>query len=334
MFAGANYSHTTSWEVAELLKARGWKVIRVSTRQNKILRVLDMLGTIWSARHEYAVAHVDVYSGDAFIWAEIVCYMLRILRKTYFLTLQGGNLPVFSARNSSRVKNLFRNAAGITAPSGYLKEELSRYYSGTIKVIPNAIPVDRYISRLRKPASPRLVWVRAFHHIYNPSLAVRSLALLTADFPDIKLTMVGADKGDGSMQEAQDLTKRLNLQDFIQISEGIPHEHVPELLNKADIFLNTTNIDNNPLSVKEAMASGLCIVCTSVGGIPYLLEQSQDALLVPPDDEKQMAAAIRRILTDTELAGRISSKARAKAEQHDWKNILPQWEKILDYSGA
>jgi glycosyltransferase involved in cell wall biosynthesis len=60
-----------------------------------------------------------------------------------------------------------------------------------------------------------------------------------------------------------------------------------------------------------------------------LWQDGHDALLVPPDDAKAMAAAVRRILSAPGLAERLSRNARAKAQQFDWLRILPQWEQLL-----
>jgi glycosyltransferase involved in cell wall biosynthesis len=79
----------------------------------------------------------------------------------------------------------------------------------------------------------------------------------------------------------------------------------------------------------EAAACGLCIVSTNVGELPLLWTNGDDALLVEPDDPKAMAAAVRRLLTESGLAERLSRNARAKAEQFDWSLILPQWERLL-----
>ena len=99
---------------------------------------------------------------------------------------------------------------------------------------------------------------------------------------------------------------------------------IPNLLNSADIFINTTNVDNTPVSVLEAMACGLCVVSTDVGGLSFLLEHEKDALLVPPDDAEAMAAAIVRILGDKDLAESLSRNGRAKTEHFDWQNIVPK----------
>jgi glycosyltransferase involved in cell wall biosynthesis len=104
-------------------------------------------------------------------------------------------------------------------------------------------------------------------------------------------------------------------------------------MNKGDIFLNTTHVDNTPVSVLEAMACGLCVVSTNVGGIPYLLEDEYDDLLVTSDDPVAMTTAVRRLLIEPGLAPRLSRNARQKAEQFDWSNILPQWEALLTSVG-
>jgi glycosyltransferase involved in cell wall biosynthesis len=77
------------------------------------------------------------------------------------------------------------------------------------------------------------------------------------------------------------------------------------------------------------MACGLCVVSTDVGGIPYLLKDECDALLVPPNDETRMADAVRRVLLDCRLAERLSRSGRSKAEQHDWSQVVPHWNRTV-----
>jgi glycosyltransferase involved in cell wall biosynthesis len=284
--------------------------------------------TAFIRRKEYQVAYVEVYSGAAFLWAEMVGGLLGSIRKPYILALHGGNLPAFSRRWPGRVKRLLKGARAITAPSRYLQEEM-RLYREDVFLIPNALDLDNYPFRLRSTTSPRLVWLRAFHDIYNPQLAPLVMHRLRASFPEISLTMIGPDKGDGSLEETRKIIEELGLQKNIGLVPGIPKRRVPELLERADIFINTTNIDNTPVSVLEAMACGLCVVSTEVGGIPYLLDHALDALLVLPHAPDAMADAVKRILTEPGLAGRLSGNARCKTEQFDWSVILPQWEALF-----
>jgi glycosyltransferase involved in cell wall biosynthesis len=315
-------------DLAERLVSLGWPVLTTSSQPARLSRLCDMLITVLRQRHSYRVAHVDVYSGPAFLWAEAVCRTLQLIKKPYVLTLHGGNLPAFARRWPGRVRRLLLSAAAVTTPSRFLLEEIAPYRSD-LRLQPNPLETNSYTIRLRGRPQPRLVWLRALHSVYNPTLAARVVALLAADFPDIELTMIGRDKGDGCLQIVQQTAIELGVADRISFPGKVPRAAVADWLDKADIFLNTAEVDNTPLSVMEAMASGMCIVSTNVGGIPYLLEHDADALLVPPRDEVAMAAAVRRVLTEPGLAERLSRNAHQKAKQFDWSIVLPQWDELL-----
>ncbi len=124
------------------------------------------------------------------------------------------------------------------------------------------------------------------------------LELLQADFPSVHIRMVGPDKGDGSLQETIRLAKKLGVDDHLEIVGSVPKQEVPLQLDRGDIFINTTDVDNSPVSVVEAMACGLCVVSTNVGGIPFLLENEVDSLLTPAGDAAAMANAIRRLFNE------------------------------------
>jgi glycosyltransferase involved in cell wall biosynthesis len=310
------------------LASLGWEVFTTSSQPRRSSRLLDMLRTSWSRRNQYDVALVDVFSGAAFFWAEAVCFLLRKIGKPYILTLHGGNLPSFARRWSGRARRQLGFAAVVTTPSRYLQEAM-RPYRSDLKLLPNPLDVSAFQYRLRKNVSPRMVWLRKFHHLYNPSLAPRVLALLKGEFPEIKLTMSGPDKGDGALAHTQQIAAEAGVSDRITFQNTVPPQEVAAQLGRGDIFLNTTNFDNTPVSILEAMACGLCIVSTNAGGIPFLLENENDSLLVPPDDPAAMAGAIRRILTEPGLSSRLSFNARRKVEAFDWSQILPQWKELL-----
>jgi glycosyltransferase involved in cell wall biosynthesis len=313
-----------SQAIAERLQSNGWSVTLTSRQRLRAVRFLEIHRTVLWTRNHYDVAHIDVFSGSAFRWAEGAAAILRRIGKPYVLTLHGGNLPTFAAAHSERVERLLASAAHVTAPSTYLLDTLWRDKTRS-SVIPNPIDLTRYVSTPRTHATPHLIWLRAFHAIYNPHMALAVLQDLAQDYPRAHLTMVGPDK-DGSFHRIEDTVRATSLTERVRLTGAVPKDAVPAMLDSANIFLNTTTIDNSPVSVLEAMASGLCVISTDVGGIRHLLTHEHDALLVPPGDAKAMATAVRRVQEEPALAARLSHNARAKAEMHSWNRVLPLWE--------
>jgi glycosyltransferase involved in cell wall biosynthesis len=326
--AGTLGVQSVSAELAVRLASSGYSVRTTSNRRRQAIRLLDMVRDVLGERRRYEVAQIDVFSGPAFVFAEVVSALLTLLGKPYVLTLHGGDLPTFGRRWPRRVERLLRSAPAVTAPSRYLREQM-REYRDDIRLLPNAVEVSAYPFHIREQPRPSMLWLRAFHRAYNPKLAPAVLARVAASFPNARLTMIGRDKKDGSLQETKRAAAALQVQGRLAFPGAVPKDDVPTWLAGADVFLNTTDVDNTPVSVLEAMAAGLCIVSTNVGGIPHLLEDGCDALLVPPRDPEAMAEAVQRILTEPGLAAGLSRNARTKAEKLDWSVVLPQWEDLF-----
>ncbi|MGH7603732.1 MAG: glycosyltransferase family 4 protein [Gemmatimonadaceae bacterium] len=313
--------------LAEQLQKLGFDLQLVSRRRSRMRRVADMLFTVWRARSTYDLIQLDIYSGAAFSWAEWVSTLAHRLGKPIVMVLHGGNLPAFARQHPRRITRLFSRAVRIIAPSNYLADALGSF-DHDIVVIPNPLDLNGHQFRRRDKPKPRLIWLRTFHRIYDPLLAIQVLARIKSKYSDAHLTMIGPDK-DGTLAKARNEAKRLGVLDQITFTGGIPKSDVPRILSTGDIFLNTTTIDNSPVSVLEAMASGLDVVSTNVGGMTYLVENERDGLLVPPGDVEAMTAAVVRLLEELGLAPRLSENGRKKAELHSWDAVLPKWEAIF-----
>jgi glycosyltransferase involved in cell wall biosynthesis len=315
-------------DLAEALSGEGWSVVTTSSRAGRALRLADMLATAWVRRAEYAAAQVDVYSGPSFLWAESVAALLRSIGKPHALTLHGGNLPAFARRWPRRVRRLLRGADAVTSPSPYLARALASFRPD-VRVIPNPLAIGRYPFRLRAAPRPRIVWLRAFHRIYRPELAPAVLARVLARHPDATLTMIGPDKGDGSLAETRAAAAAAGVSDRMTILGGVAKRDVPRVLSGAEIFLNTTDVDNTPVSVLEAMACGLCVVATDAGGIPDVAADGENALVVPRGDAGALADAVVRAVEDARLSARISRGGRANAERCDLPRVLGAWRSLF-----
>jgi glycosyltransferase involved in cell wall biosynthesis len=315
-------------ELAGRLQAEGWRVRTTSSSPNRYMRVVDMLATVWRERGRFDVAQVDIFSGPAFTWAELVTLSLRRLGVPMVLTLHGGSLPAFSRRWPARVRRVLARADVVTVPSRYLQEQM-RAHRADLRLLPNPIDVAMFRGEARRRVAPRLIWVRSMHQLYDPVTAVRVLASVAAMAPSATLTMVGPDKGDGSVAAVFAEAERLGVRDRLTWMGRLERAEVAKALAAHDIFLNTTGVDNTPLSVIEALAAGLVVVSTNVGGLPYLLTHERDALLVPFGDAAAMSDAVRRLLTDAALAASLAAAGQRLARRCDWTHILPEWQRLL-----
>jgi glycosyltransferase involved in cell wall biosynthesis len=157
-------------------------------------------------------------------------------------------------------------------------------------------------------------------------MAIDVLAKLKTDFLDAELCMVGQEKEVKIIELNQ---YAVSLQVNVTFTGKLSKAEWIELSKNFDIFINTTHFDNTPVSLIEALALGLPVVSTNVGGIPYLVKDRETALLVNDSDSKAMANAIIELIKNPELAQKIAANGRKLAEQFDWNNVKNQWKEIL-----
>jgi glycosyltransferase involved in cell wall biosynthesis len=139
--------------------------------------------------------------------------------------------------------------------------------------------------------------------------------------------MAGPDSGeqDGCLE----LVKQYGLSDSVEFTGMLLKEEINIYGDKCDIFINTSQMDNIPVTLIEAAAMGLPIVSTNPGGIPMLFEHEKEALLVSPDNTEEMASAIERLVNESELAEKITANAFNKIRDHTWDKIWPKWERVF-----
>ena len=319
-------SVTTIETLGPLLENEGYKVFYASSKKNMVLRMLDMLRKVMQFRNKATLILIDTYSTSSFWYAFLVSQLARLLHIQYVPILHGGNLPNRLEKNPRLCKMLFGNAYKNVAPSKYLLHHFElKGFINTI-YIPNTLEIDNYVYKEPKVIAPHLLWVRSFARIYNPNMAIEVFKIIQHKYPQATLCMVGPDK-DGSQEEAKVLASKYGL-DVIFTGKLSKQEWIA-LSESYNLFINTTHFDNTPVSVMEAMALGLPVISTNVGGIPYLLEHQTDALLVEDNAVGQMVAAIDKLCHDENYAQTLSRNARFKVENFDWSQVKKLWEDML-----
>lgn len=327
--SGHGYSPTSVETLGEKLNDI-FVVKRASKKRNKFIRICDMLLLIVNNK-DAKIVLIDTYSTSAFWFAFIVSIVSRVFHLPYIPILHGGDLPRRAKRSNVILRIYLLNAFRVVCPSNYLKEMMLPYVDINYDVIPNYIDIKNYSFRLRNIGSTlKILWVRGFHKIYNPTLAVDIVHGLLARGYEVEMSMVGPDK-DGSMLLTKDYAAKLGVSNYIKFTGRLSKSQWTTLANEFDVFVNTTNVDNTPVSVMEAMALGMVIISTNVGGMPFLLENSKEGILVPPENPESFIEIIEELVANSSLANEISKNARLKAEDWDWKIVEKKWLKLLNF---
>ncbi|WP_452598597.1 glycosyltransferase family 4 protein [Pontimicrobium sp. MEBiC01747] len=324
--AGSGKTVTTIDTLSKLLQGEGYVVKTSSSKNNKLLRLLDMLLSIFRNSKSTDYVLIDTYSTQNFYYAYLCSQLCRILKLKYIPILHGGNLPNRLKNNPKLSKQLFKNAHINVAPSDYTKSNFESLNYTNIICIPNAIEINKYEFKPKKINTIRLFWVRSFSNLYNPNLAISILHKLIQIGYKASLCMVGPDN-DGALEKAKEHAKTLNVE--VSFTNKLSKEEWIKLSEHYNVFINTTNFDNMPVSVIEAMALGLPVVSTNVGGLPFLINDSKNGVLVEPNNANAFVEAIIDLQDNKEKVMSIITEARKKVEQYDWQTVKLKWLSIL-----
>ncbi len=319
-------SVTTIDTLSTLLKSEGHAVVTTSNKQNKILRLLDMVLTFFQNYKTVDVVLIDTYSTTNFYYAYIISVLSKVFKVAYIPILHGGNLPERLKKSPKMSAQIFSNSYTNIAPSNYLKSAFEKE-GYDVEFIPNVLEIKNYKFKERKQFKPNLLWVRSFAEIYNPQLAIQILSKLQEIHPNAKLCMIGADKGE--LQNCKALVKQLKLEKSVVFTGLLTPKQWHKKSEEYDVFINTTNFDNTPVSVMEAMALGLPVISTNVGGLPYLIDDKINGLLVAPNEVMSFISPIKEIINNPQKAIILAKNAHKKVIQFDWGVVKQQWNHIL-----
>jgi len=312
--------------LGELLEREGYTIIYASSQKNKLLRMLDMVfKTIRYARKvDYVL--IDTYSTVNFWYALVISQLCRLLGVKYIPKLLGGDLPNRLERSRFFCDLIFKNAYQNVAPSMYLYSVFKDKGYANLLHIPNSLELGNYRLDRKVFDFPRILWVRSFAQLYNPVLAVKVLIAIQKKYPLAKLCMVGPKK-DESYETTVAYAKDNNV--AVSFTGKLSKKEWANLSADYNLFLNTTHFDNTPVSVMEAIALGLPVVSTNVGGIPFLLQHEKNALLVGDNDLEDMVIQIERLFNEPQLANALVTKAYDLIQGFDWSIIRKQWIDLL-----
>ncbi len=288
------------------------------------VRLLPYLLNLWRAAGRAEVLHVLANSGWAWHLFAAPALLIGLLRGTpVIINYRGGLAEQFFAGAPSHVLSLMRRAALRVTPSAFLRRVFAQH-GLEADVIPNIVDLERFAPRQERDfgAAPQVVVARNLEPIYGLSTALQALAILRQQYPGASLTVAGSGP---QKAELVALAAALGLSDAVHFPGRVDHAEMPALYARADVALNPSTVDNMPNSVLEAFASGLPLVSTDVGGVPDIVSDGVNGLLVPVGDAPAMAAALLRLLGDRDLARRLADAGVKQVQAYAWPQVRGQW---------
>jgi glycosyltransferase involved in cell wall biosynthesis len=233
---------------------------------------------------------------------------------------RGGEAAAFLEKQLWLIRPTLAKVASIIVPSGFLEGVFARYGVRT-EVVPNVVDLSRFHPLDRRKTGMEIVVTRNLEDVYDIPTALRAFARIRQTVQSAHLTVAGSGP---RLEDCRNLCRELRILDHVTFTGRIDNELVAKLYQRADLVLNPSSVDNMPISLLEAMASGVPIVSTNVGGIPYLVTDSVTALLVPPRDPEAMAFAALRLLLDSNEAKRLAAAGLRLAAEFTWQRVRPR----------
>ena len=303
-------------------------LLRLLQRVRYVRTIVTSVRYVWSLLRcldDYDVVHVFSASYFSFLLAPTPAVLLaRWYGKRVILNYRSGEAKDHLQRWGRTAIPVLRLADALVVPSGYLVDVFARFGLHA-RVIANIVDLDQFEFRARRPLRPVFLSNRNFEAHYNVACVLRAFALIQNRYRDARLIVAG----DGSQRrQLHRLADELQLENVAFVGRVSP-DHMPSLYAAADVYLNAPDIDNMPGSILEAFASGLPVVTTDAGGIPYIVRHGETGLLVPRGNHEGIAAAAISLLQDASLSERLVGSAREECRRrYTPEPVLKEWVRV------
>ena len=274
------------------------------------------------------LVHVNAAGFSSFVISSLPAVVLgRLMGRPVVLHCHNGNLR----HELIRFRPVFRWLLGladlIVVPSRFLALSLAEVGLPS-RTVANQVDIEHFPFRTRVPLLPKFVSCRHFEDIYDIPTLLSAFQQIQARFPNAELTLAGKGSRETELRET---VAKIGLRNVTFVGQLAPIQ-MARLLGDAGILLNSSAVDNTPVSLIEAFASGLPIVSTDAGGIPFLVDQGVTGRLVPVGDAAGLAREAIDLLERPAVAAEMTARARAVAEaQFSWPAVCVGW--LATYRG-
>lgn len=252
----------------------------------------------------------------------------KILKFPYAAWGQGSDvyLPGWFTKLTS--KTIIKNANSVIALTEDMKRAMQAIYNRDITIVPNGIDLKEYISELPvqnvEGAEKRILFVGRLHPVKGVRYLLQAMSLVHQELPEAKLILVG----DGEEREyLENLTDSLGIRKCVEFVGKVSHERIPDYMHHAGVFVLPSLSESFGIVNLEAMACGLPIVATRVGGIPDIIEDGVNGYLVEAKKPGEIADRLLMLMRNDMIRKEISAHNRERARMFTWNKITGKIER-------
>ncbi len=282
------------------------------------------IGSLLIRLPRFDVVHVFSASYFSFLLAPTPAILIsKLYGKPVLLNYHSGEAEDHLRRWRRTALPVIKLADRVVVPSDYLVSVFAKFGIESERIV-NTVDLARFSFRQRQQVAPVLLSNRNLERHYNVECALRAFALVLEQYPNARLLVAGDGSQRNKLRELADTLPPSSV-DFLGAVEP---QQMPALYDRADIFVNASDVDNQPLSIIEAFACGLPVVTTDAGGIPYMIAEGQTGLMVGRGDHKALADRVIRLIGDPELASSLALRAREECRRYSWMAVRGRWLRL------
>lgn len=286
-----------------------------------LLRFFPYVANLWKTAGKVDIFHIFANSGLSwFLYAAPAIHIAKFRKKRAIVNYRGGEAETFFKKYFPFVRWSLHYADSLIVPSGYLQSVFKKY-NWNSQVVPNIINLQKFkpaISQNDFKEKPVILVARNLEPIYDNLTALMSFRHFRREFPDAQMIVAGSGP---EAELLKDFAATENISEHVRFTGKVDSQKMAELYQIASITLNPSLADNMPNSILESLASGVPVVTTNVGGIPYLVKDNVTALFVKPGDYEGMSHAMARLVRDEKLRRETIRNGIDLVKQFTWDNV-------------
>jgi len=253
----------------------------------------------------------------------------KICRKQVIITAHGSDIFVLKGWFWNKVKKfIIFLADAISVVSPEIEKKLTRLKIGKIFIVPMGVDVSLFKLKEKQEKRNRvqLLFVGRLSIAKGIVYLIKALPVIISKFPETKLAIIGLGQEKSKFEK---LVDKLNLRQNVDFLGGIDNQKLPKYYQEADIFVLPSLTEGTPVTVLEAMSCGCPVVATKVGGLPSLIKNKKNGLLVNVKSSTEISRAVIRILSENDLRDKIIREARKTVEErYNWPIIVNRFKNI------